>query len=41
MNDAEFREATLAGGWSLVHASDEIFQVETPVDFQPRIDRAA
>lgn len=41
MNDAASREAALAEDWYLVHVGDEIFQVDTPVDFQPRIYRAA
>ncbi len=37
----EARDAALAEGWYLVHVGDEIFHVETPRDFQPRIYRAA
>jgi len=35
------REAVLAEGWHLVHVGDDLFKVETPPGFQPRIYRAA
>jgi len=37
----DVREAVLAEGWHLVQVGDDLFKVETPPGFRPRIYRAA
>jgi hypothetical protein len=39
--DHAAREAVLAEGWHLVQVGDDLFKVQTPKGFQPRIYRAA
>jgi len=41
LGQQDMREAVLAEGWHLVHVGDDLFKVETPKGFQPRIYQAA
>ena len=39
--DHAARDAVLAEGWYLAQVGEDLFKMETPTDFQPRIYRAA